>query len=180
MDTHATLSAPNQPMPLTSERPHRAGLGSLLFLVVITGTAAVLGALSATDTQQVYAILDKPSWAPPASVFGPAWSFLYALMAIAAWLGIRKCGWRRSGAFTALYVSQLAANAIWSPLFFTIRSGLAATIDAIVLWLLVLGMMRSLRRLRPLAGWMVLPYLAWVTYAVALTVSVWRRNPTLL
>jgi tryptophan-rich sensory protein len=157
----------------------RAGLG-LVGWVLATYTAAITGAVSARSAARFYATLRKPTWAPPSWAFGPAWSVLYTLMAIAAWTIWRDYGFDRSGGALTLYFVQLTANAIWSWLFFVKRTGVWAFVDAVILWSTILATLVAFWQLHPSAGILFLPYLAWVSLATALTWSVWRRNPDLL
>lgn len=157
---------------------------SILALVasfVVTYAAAALGGLASIRARDFYALLQRPAWAPPGWLFGPVWSLLYTMMAVAAWLAWRA-GRDAGGAKVALtlFVLQLALNAVWTWLFFAWRRGVWATIEIVFLWLAIVATILAFWRLRPLAGALLLPYLAWVTFAAALTVSVWRRNPDLL
>ena len=90
----------------------RALLGWLALCFTAAGTAAFV------STDGWYAGLNKPSWNPPAWAFAPAWTFLYATMAVAAWLVWREGGWRAQGRALGLFVLQWAVNALWTPLFF--------------------------------------------------------------
>jgi len=153
---------------------------ALLFWVLLCAGAGYLGNIASSGAPGFYATLDRPSWAPPSSVFGPVWSALYLMMAVAAWLVWRERGWRGARAALGLFVAQLTVNALWSWLFFAWRQGGAALADIAVLWLLIAATMYAFARIRPLAAWLLAPYLAWVTYAAALNGSVWLRNPQLL
>jgi len=148
--------------------------------LLLTFAAAALGAWASRDAPQFYAQLDKPGWAPPAGVFGPAWTVLYLLMAVAAWLVWRKRGFSTAPRTLGLYVVQLAANALWSWLFFGWHLGAAAFAEVLVLWALILATTVAFWKVHRLAGAMLLPYLAWVTFASALTFACWQRNPQLL
>ena len=168
-------------MPLAAAPSLRApasqALGLLAWLALCF-VAAGLGALASIDAASFYAQLQRPAWAPPASVFGPVWSVLYALMGVAAWLV-----WRQPGAHRAaltLFVVQLAVNAQWSWLFFGWRLGAWAFVDVVVLVGLVAATLVSFWRVRRLAGALLLPYLLWVAFASVLTWSVWQANPSML
>jgi tryptophan-rich sensory protein len=142
--------------------------------------AAAVGAVASVHAPEFYAQLNKPDWAPPASLFGPVWSVLYALMGISAWLVWRAYSfWPVSGTFY-LFLVQLAVNALWSWLFFTWHLGQWAFIDIALLWLLLVATLVAFWRLRPLAGMLLVPYLLWVSFAAALCFSVWQQNPALL
>ena len=122
-----------------------------------------------------YAALDKPSWNPPSSVFGPVWTTLYVVMGVAAWLVWDR---RRSAARGALvlFVVQLIFNAAWSWLFFGLQSPGLALMGILVLWVLIAMTTLVFWRVRALAGALLLPYLAWVTFATALNYEIWRLN----
>jgi translocator protein len=150
----------------------------LLLSLGVTALAAGLGAAASVNAAGFYGGLDKPVWAPPAGVFGPVWTVLYACMAVAAWLV-----WRSAGPAVgplALYAIQLVLNALWTWVFFRWRTGGWALAEITVLWIVVLATLVSFWRVRPLAGMLLVPYLAWVSFAMALTAAVWRRNPGVL
>jgi tryptophan-rich sensory protein len=148
------------------------------FLVV--GVAAVIGSVASMQAPEFYRALEAPSWAPPASVFGPVWSILYVMMALAAWLVWRAYGWSGARAALTLFLMQLAANALWSWLFFAWRRGSWAFFELVVLWVLIVATIVAFWRLRRVAAALLLPYLAWVTYAGALNYVLWRANPGVL
>ena len=152
-------------------------LGLAGWLLVAFATAAV-GAVASVDAAQFYAQLSKPSWAPPAGVFGPVWSVLYALMGIAAWFVWRSPG--PKGGALALFAAQLAANALWSWLFFAWHLGALAAVEVLVLLALILATIRAFWRTSRTAAWLMLPYLLWVAFASLLTWAVWRSNPGVL
>jgi translocator protein len=141
---------------------------------------AAVGAVASVQAVSFYAQLVRPTWAPPASLFGPVWSVLYALMGIAAWLVWRERGAKARAVALALFVIQLTVNALWSWLFFAWRLGALAFADVVVLVVLVALTLGAFWRVRPLAGAMLIPYLCWLVFAAALTWSVWQANPTLL
>ena len=160
-----------------------AGWNRLLGLVawlVTVALAAGLATIASIDASQLYGQLAKPDWAPAASLFAPVWTVLYLLMAIAAWLVWRARGLAGAATALSLFLVQLVANALWSWLFFGWRIGNAAAAEVVVLLLLICATVIAFWRVRPLAGALLLPYLAWVSYATALTISIVRRNPQLL
>jgi benzodiazapine receptor len=152
----------------------------LLGWLAISFAAAALGGLASANAGAFYRELSRPAWAPPAWLFAPVWSFLYLLMGIAAWLVWRNCGLRKAYTALSLFLIQLAANALWTWLFFVWHLGAFAFGEILVLWVLLLCTVVTFWRVRPIAGTLLLPYLAWVTFASALTYSVWKRNPGLL
>lgn len=123
-----------------------------------------------------YARILKPSWTPPNWVFGPVWSVLYLMMAVAAWLVWREKGFAGAGLPLALFAAQLVFNALWSILFFGRHSIGLALADIILLWCAILATLLSFWRVSPLAGALMLPYLLWVTYASALNYYIWKLN----
>ena len=152
-------------------------LGLLAWLLAAFAAAAV-GAVASVDAASFYAQLIKPSWAPPAWVFGPVWSALYALMGVAAWLVWRSPG--PKGLALTLFVAQLAANALWSWLFFAWHQGALAAMEVLVLLALIAATLVAFWRSSRLAAFLLVPYLLWVSFASALTWAVWQANPTLL
>ena len=141
-------------------------------------TAAAVGAVASIDAPTFYAQLNKPSWAPPAGVFGPVWTTLYLLMGVAAWLVWRSSGPRKPALF--LFGAQLAANALWSWLFFAWHRGALAAVEVLVLLALIVATVAAFWRVSRLAALLLVPYLCWVTFASVLTWAVWLRNPGLL
>lgn len=146
----------------------------------ITFTAAALGAWASTSAASFYATLALPAWAPPASLFGPVWTLLYAMMAVAAWLVWRERGTAATRPALTLYLLQLGVNALWSWLFFGWRLGALAFVDILLLVMLVVATLIAFARIRALAAVMLLPYLGWITFASALNLAVWRANPGVL
>jgi translocator protein len=152
-------------------------LGLLAWLLVAFAAAAI-GAVASLDAAGFYATLSKPSWAPPASVFGPVWSVLYLLMGVAAWLVWRARPQSRRA--LALFVLQLAANALWSWLFFAWHRGAIAAIEVLLLLMLIVLTIRAFWPCSRLAAVLLVPYLLWVAFASALTWAIWQGNPGLL
>jgi benzodiazapine receptor len=148
--------------------------------LLLSFVAAGLGAIASVHAASFYQELAQPSWAPPASVFGPVWSVLYALMGSAAWLVWREGGWRRQGGVLGLFLVQLALNALWSWLFFAWHRGALGFADIVLLWLLILATLVGFWRVRTLAGVLLVPYLGWVSFAAALNFAVWHLNPQVL
>jgi tryptophan-rich sensory protein len=148
--------------------------------LVVTVAAAALGAFASRDAATFYAALTLPAWAPPAKLFGPVWTVLYLMMAVAFVRAWDAAPQGRRAAPIGLYLVQLAANALWSWLFFACHRGAAALADIVVLWLLIVATIVVFRRHDRWAAWLLVPYLAWVTFATALNYAVWQANPTLL
>ncbi len=158
----------------------QAQVGGLIAWLAICFIAAALGAVASVQAGPFYLSLSRPTWAPPGSVFGPVWTVLYTLMAIAAWLVWREGGYNHARAALTLFLAQLALNALWSWLFFAWHLGGAAFVDIVLLWVLLVATVISFWRIRPLAGALLVPYLLWVSFAAALNYTVWKMNPTVL
>jgi tryptophan-rich sensory protein len=148
--------------------------------LLLSFAAASIGAVASVSAATFYQQLAQPSWAPPAAVFGPVWSVLYALMGIAAWLVWREGGWRQQRGVLMLFMIQLAVNALWSWLFFGWHRGALAFADIVLLWLLIVATIAGFWRVRVLAGALLLPYLCWVSFATALNFAVWQMNVPVL
>lgn len=148
---------------------------ALLVWIAICFVPALIGA--AHPPGAWYAELNKPAWTPPNAVFGPVWTLLYILMGIAAWLVWSRGGF--GGARTALivFLVQLVLNGLWSVLFFGLHSPALALADIVLLLIAIGATMILFRRIRALAGGLMAPYLAWVTFATALNFELWRLNP---
>ena len=152
----------------------------LLGWLLLTFAIAAIGALASANAGAFYGELTRPSWAPPGWLFGPVWSTLYALMGISAWLVWRTRGFTGARSALVLFIVQLAANALWGWLFFVWHRGGLAFAEVLLLWCLIMATVVSFWRINTLAAALLAPYLVWVTFASALTFSVWRLNPGLL
>jgi tryptophan-rich sensory protein len=147
-----------------------------LALACCYGAAAVGGLLTAQAVDGWYPTLAKPSWNPPAWVFGPVWTVLYGMMAVAVWLvWLRR---RRQSVATpiGLFVLQLAFNAAWSPLFFGLHRPDIAFADIMLLWLALVATVWVFLRRHVTAGILLVPYLLWVSFAAVLNFAIWRLN----
>lgn len=155
-------------------------MGALLVALAVTFSAAFVGGAASIDAGSFYSQLDRPAWAPPGWLFGPVWSVLYTLMAVAAWLVWRAAGVAGARLPLLLFAIQLVVNAAWSWLFFVWRLGALALADVLVLAVLVAATLVAFWRVHRVAALLLAPYLAWVGFAAALTFAIWRRNPALL
>ncbi len=124
-----------------------------------------------------YAALHKPSWTPPAWVFGPVWTTLYTLMAVAAWLIWREGGWKVQRRPLQLFLFQWVLNALWTPLFFGMHRTGWALAEIILFWFVLAVTLGTFWRINRAAGMLMVPYLLWVSIATALNFSIWRLNP---
>jgi translocator protein len=149
-----------------------AGFVMLAVLVVLTFCAPLGGMIAPPGAW--YGSLNKPAWNPPAWIFGPVWTLLYLMMAVAAWLA-----WNKTRDMRVLrpYFIQLALNAAWTPVFFGLEQPGWALVVIIALWLAILQTIRSFRFTSQAAAWLLAPYLLWVSFATVLNFTLWRMNP---
>jgi tryptophan-rich sensory protein len=151
-----------------------AGLGVSLLLCF---AAAAFGArVTAPAIRTWYPELRKPSWTPPAGVFGPVWSALYLAMAVAAWLAWRRADMDCRAPPLRLFATQLVLNVAWSALFFGRKQPGVAFVEILALWTAIAATTVSFWRTSRPAGLLLIPYLAWVTFASALNLAIWRKN----
>jgi len=148
-------------------------LGAIV-AVLLTFGAAFVGSRFRVDDW--YTALSKPSWNPPNRIFGPVWSILYLLIAISVWLV-----WSKEGSHAVIlplivFLLQLILNAAWSWLFFGLHELGYAFIEIVVLWVVIVLNIILFWRIYPLSGILLLPYLAWVTFASVLNYTIWRLN----
>lgn len=148
--------------------------------VAICFAASGAGALASIDAADFYLRLIRPDWAPPGSVFGPVWTLLFALMAVAAWLVWRRAGFHGARIALVLFLVQLLVNVLWSWLFFGWRFGAWALVDVLLLWGLIVATVVAFWRHHRVAGLLLVPYLLWVGFAAALNYRLWQFNPGLL
>lgn len=147
----------------------------VLALLLCYGVAALGGVATAAGLRGWYQGLSKPSWTPPNWLFGPVWTILYGMMAVAVWLVWREDHSLRNEGLIAFGV-QLGLNLLWSFLFFGWRKLGAASVEVVSLWVMILVSTVLFFRIHPLAGALMVPYLAWVTFASALNIAVWNLN----
>jgi len=151
-------------------------LGLVVFLAVCFAVAGIGSLFTAAGMMgRWFDALPRPSWNPPNWLFGPVWTVLYTLMAIAGWLVWRERGGLRQATVPmALFAIQLALNLGWTGIFFYQRAPGAAFGEIVLLWLAILATMIVFWRVKSLAGWLFMPYLLWVTYAATLNYAIWR------
>lgn len=148
--------------------------------LVATFVAGGVGAFASAGAATFYGQLSQPGWAPPAWLFGPVWSVLYIFMAVAAWLVWRERGFAGARAALWLFVIQLVANALWTWLFFVLHLGAFSLAEIVALWLLIAATISRFWPVHRFAALLLVPYLIWVSFASALTLSLWRLNPAVL
>jgi len=148
-------------------------LGAIGWLVLTFG-AAWLGSRFMPDDW--YQNLKKPRWNPPNKIFAPVWTLLYLLMAAAAWLIWKNYDFSIAIFPFLLFIIQLLLNAAWTWTFFKLHRPALAMADILVLWIVLLAMLSLFWEFDPIAGALILPYIAWVTFAAFLTWTIWRMN----
>ena len=156
-------------------------MSNVIKLIVAVTVPLAVGGLSGFATARGvdawYPTLVKPSFNPPAWVFGPTWTVLYILMGVALFL-VWQQGLNTQGVRLALFVFgvQLMLNALWSIIFFRMQSPGWAFAEIILLWIAIIATLWAFWRVMPAAGWLLVPYLAWVSFAAVLNGSIWFLN----
>jgi len=147
----------------------------IVFLAVCLGVGGLGSIPTARSVRDWYPTLRKPPGTPPSWVFGPVWTTLYVLMAVSAWLVWRDYGWGARAALL-IFCAQLALNLAWSGIFFGARQIALAFAEIVILWLAVQFTTFIFYRLDTTAGYLLVPYLLWVTYAGYLNGGIWLLN----
>ena len=154
----------------------------ILRIATVIMTCLAVGYFSSIVTRENiptwYADLNKPSFNPPNWVFAPVWTALYILMGYAAgrvWnkLEVDEINVKKAFLF---FLIQLALNALWSFLFFGLQNPFLASIEIILLWLMIYETYKQFKKIDNIAAYLLLPYLAWVSFATILTFSIWYLN----
>lgn len=166
----ASLTAPNM-LGRDASTHWVANAGLWWWLALCVGGGALIGLTSAGGDSPWYQALDRPSFTPPSWIFAPVWTTLYALMAVAAWRVWRQGGWAANRVALTLFLLQLAANFVWSPLFFNAHAIELALADLLLLWALLVMTISVFHRRDRTAAWLLLPYLAWVSFAGVLNTA---------
>ena len=148
----------------------------MISLALSFSAAAVGAALTNASLDGWYPGLTKPTWNPPNWIFGPVWTLLFVMMAVAAWLVWRGVGWRQGAVPLGLYGIQLALNVLWSGVFFALQRPGMALAEMALLWLAILATLVTFLRVSRAAGWLMAPYLAWVSFAAVLNFTLWQLN----
>jgi benzodiazapine receptor len=137
------------------------------FLIVVIGVGGLISVTTAPG--EWYASLDKPPFNPPGWVFGPVWFFLYVLIAIAGWRTFLRAP---NSAAMKFWYGQMVLNWLWTPVWFTLHLLWPAFIVIIGIWGAIVAFMVASRKTDPLSSWLFLPYLAWVSFAALLNLSI--------
>lgn len=146
------------------------------FLVLNLLVSGIGGAITASSVGSWYAGLTKPAFNPPSWVFGPVWTLLYAMMAVAAWRVWRSAGWRGAQTALLLYFLQIGINLAWSALFFGLRRPDLALADCLLLLALIIATGLAFRRHDRVAALLMVPYGLWVGFACLLNSNIVALN----
>ena len=151
----------------------------LVIALAVCESAGIIGSVfTAPAISEWYANLAKPAFTPPAWVFAPVWTALFALMGVAAFLVWRKSLERRDVKIAlGIFLGQLVLNVFWSFLFFGLKSPAAAFVEIVFLWLAILAATVAFAKISKPAAWLLAPYLVWVAFAGFLNYSIWQLNP---
>ena len=150
---------------------------SLAAFVIVCLGAGGLGAIATTsEIDGWYRTLAKPAWNPPDSVFGPVWTTLYIMMAVSAWLVWTSAERKAVALPLTLFAAQLLLNVAWSWIFFGLHQPGWALVEIILLWLTIGTTVLVFFRFSKIAGWLLVPYLAWVSFASVLNLAIWWMN----
>lgn len=149
----------------------------VIAIIVPLLVGGLTGLATAESVSTWYTTINTPAWTPPDAVFGPVWTTLYVLMGLALWL-VWRHGLDQPVVRTAvvLFAVQLLLNFLWSLIFFGLHNPALALIDIVALWAFVLATTVQCFRVQPLAGWLLVPYLLWVSFATALNAAIWQIN----
>ncbi len=158
-----------------THQPSSQHLAAFLISLVLVIIVAAFGGFASADAAADYRTLTHPDWAPPSYLFGPVWSGLYLLMAVAAWLVWRVDPRWRNPAIIG-YGVQLVLNLLWSPLFFGLGWRGTALGDILLLDVAVAVTITLFWKAHRAAALMLLPYFGWILFATALNYSVWSLN----
>lgn len=148
----------------------------LAFLLLTEGGGAIIGISTAAQIDSWYKDLVKPSWNPPNWLFGPVWTTLYFLQAVSAFLIWKTISFKKVLPWL-LFFGQLALNFSWPPLFFIAHELLWASVESVFQALFILITLVTFLDINKLSGLLLVPYLAWVTFATFLSFSIWKLNP---
>jgi tryptophan-rich sensory protein len=161
--------------PLGRSIPRQV-MGLIGWLALCFGAAAVGSWATSTSVNDWYQSLNKPTWNPPDWLFGPVWTALYAAMAVAAWLVWRNSGWMSARTALTLFCVQLALNVAWSVLFFGLKNIGLAVLEIGLLWVAIALCASTFWRHSRAASLLLLPYLAWTSFAAILNFTIWNLN----
>lgn len=176
MSGTTTSTTSGRPVPEAAYGVRSQAVGLAVIALSCFAASAVGGLFTATSVESWYQQLTRPSWTPPDWVFGPVWTLLYATMAVAAWLVWRANGGRARRRALAVFAVQLALNALWSALFFGLRSPGAGLVGIVALFVAIATTIIAFTHVSRTAAVLLGPYLAWVGFASYLNATIWWLN----
>lgn len=150
--------------------------GLIVSVTVCFAAAGIGAAATVTSVRGWYQTIAKPAWNPPDWIFGPVWSTLYFMMAVAVWLVWRRTGWQAGKKSIIWFLVQLGLNICWSAIFFGLHLPGLAFIEIAILWLAIAMTINLFRTHSKLAAGLMMPYIAWTTFAAILNASIWWLN----
>lgn len=148
----------------------------IISLIATIGIGSLGGIFTIAEIPTWYAGLNKPSFNPPNWLFGPVWTSLYTMMGIAFYLVWKQPETEIRKKAIQLFIIQFVLNFFWSIIFFSLHSIGAALIEIIVMWIFILLAIIQFSKLSKPAAWLLVPYIAWVSFATLLTASIWKLN----
>jgi tryptophan-rich sensory protein len=166
----------SEPTPIVRRSTGRQAAALAIFIAICFSAAAIGGWLTANSVSGWYREIARPTWTPPNWLFGPVWSGLYLMMAIAAWLVWRRGSLHRVRWPLGLFATQLALNVAWSGIFFGLKSPGWAFAEIVLLWASIAATIVAFLGRSTAAALILLPYLAWTSFAAVLNFAIWRMN----
>ena len=150
----------------------------LISLAIPQAAAAIAAYVTITGSGSWYANLQKPQWNPPSWLFGPVWTLLYVLMGISFYLVWKEnVKSKQKSSAMILWSLQLLLNFSWSIIFFKLQAPGWATVEIALLWMVLLATILAAARISKAAAWLLVPYIAWVSFAAYLCYTIWQMNP---
>ena len=156
-------------------------MSSIVKLIIAIAIPVLVGAISGyftiTGVESWYQTIQKPSWNPPNWIFGPVWTTLYVMMGIALWVVWKEDTSRELKMIAfILFAAQLLLNFFWSLIFFKLEQPGWAFAEIVVLWVAILATIFAFGQVNKVAAWLLVPYIAWVSFAGMLNYTIWRLN----
>ncbi len=158
-----------------STKPSRV-ITFIICLAIPLAVGAISGFATSPQIDAWFSAVQKPSFNPPNWIFGPVWTSLYTLMGISLYLVWNTNPSRERTKAIRIFAVQLFLNFCWSFIFFTFQMLFLAIIDILLMWAMILWMIVTFHKVKPLAAWLNIPYLLWVSFATVLNISIWWLN----
>lgn len=161
---------------MTLKTTFTQALSFVIAQVLCFSAAGIGGAFTGSSVRTWYPEIAKPAWTPPPWIFGPVWTTLYAMMGVSLWLVWRSGKWAETRGAVTLFLVQLALNALWSIIFFGARNPGLAFGEILLLWCALVATIVAFGRHSRIAAALLIPYLAWSSFAACLNFTIWRMN----